>query len=434
MQNDRYGLALSTQSAEAAQAYRDGADCLLTLYPGAPEAFDRAIAADPGFALAYAGKARAEATRFNTPAARAAIATAQSLTAGATERETSHIGFFALMLSGQSAAALDALYTHLKAWPRDAVVYSTSSSPLGLIGTSGRVTLKQDQLALAEALAPHYGDEWWFLPNHAFALAETGQHAPARAKVERSMAEHDANAVGAHTLAHICYEDGHQAEARAFIANWLPSYPREGLLHGHISWHGALCALQQGDAEAAFGIYRDTVAPGASIMPPFFTVMDGSAFLWRAELAGHTVPDGEWDRMRAFAEQHFPNPGMAFADWHIAMAEVAGGAPEASADRVARMEALAEAGRYPAGPVVPAMARGFAAFRSGDYNAAIAAIEPVLAERDRAAGSLAQTDVFEFTLLRAYLAANRLDDATRLIAARRPGPVGIPVRGCKTNR
>jgi hypothetical protein len=75
------------------------------------------------------------------------------------------------------------------------------------------------------------------------------------------------------------------------------------------------------------------------------------------------------------------------------------------------------------------MARAFAAFRSGDYNAAIDAIEPVLNERDRAAGSLAQTDLFEFTLLRAYLAAGRRDDATRLIAARRPGPVGIPVAG-----
>jgi Tfp pilus assembly protein PilF len=235
MAHDRYGLTLSTRSADAAEAYRDGVECLLTLYPGAPAAFDRAIAADPSFAMAYAGKARAEATRFDMPAARAAIATAQSLTAGVTEREASHIGFFALMLSGQPVAALDALYTHLKAWPLDALVYSTSSSPLGLIGTSGRATLKQEQLALAEALAPHYGDDWWFLPNHAFALAETGQHAPARAKVERSMADHAANAVGAHTLAHICYEDGRQAEARAFIAEWLPSYPREGFLHGHIS-------------------------------------------------------------------------------------------------------------------------------------------------------------------------------------------------------
>ena len=55
---DRYGLPLSSASAVACDAYVQGCDLLLTLYPGAIEAFDRAIAADPGFALAHAGKAQ----------------------------------------------------------------------------------------------------------------------------------------------------------------------------------------------------------------------------------------------------------------------------------------------------------------------------------------------------------------------------------------
>ena len=33
-------------------------DLALTFYPGAAEAYDRAIAADPSFALAHAGKAQ----------------------------------------------------------------------------------------------------------------------------------------------------------------------------------------------------------------------------------------------------------------------------------------------------------------------------------------------------------------------------------------
>jgi hypothetical protein len=78
---------------------------------------------------------------------------------------------------------------------------------------------------------------------------------------------------------------------------------------------------------------------------------------------------------------------------------------------------------------VPTVARAFAAFRQGDYGVCIDAIEAVLAERDRAAGSLAQTDLFEFTLLKAYLAAGREADARRLLAARRVGPVGLPVAG-----
>jgi hypothetical protein len=55
---DRYGLTLSTTSSEAAQAYRDGIDLLLSAWTGAAEAFDRAIAADPEFALAQIARAR----------------------------------------------------------------------------------------------------------------------------------------------------------------------------------------------------------------------------------------------------------------------------------------------------------------------------------------------------------------------------------------
>ena len=56
---DRYGLILSTTSNAARDAYVEGVDLLLTVYPGAVAAFDRAIEADPAFALAHIGKARA---------------------------------------------------------------------------------------------------------------------------------------------------------------------------------------------------------------------------------------------------------------------------------------------------------------------------------------------------------------------------------------
>src|SRR4051794_18697518 len=52
MLTDRYGLALSTASAAAQDAYVQASELALTFYPGAAEAYDRALAADPGFALA----------------------------------------------------------------------------------------------------------------------------------------------------------------------------------------------------------------------------------------------------------------------------------------------------------------------------------------------------------------------------------------------
>ena len=58
MHEDRYGLPLSTASSAAASAYRDGIDRMLSAWTGAAEAFERAIADDPDFALAHIARAR----------------------------------------------------------------------------------------------------------------------------------------------------------------------------------------------------------------------------------------------------------------------------------------------------------------------------------------------------------------------------------------
>ena len=71
MLTDRYDLPLSTQSAAARDAYAQGFDLALTLYPGAVAAFDRALDADPGFAMAHAGKAQVLMREGNAVAARA---------------------------------------------------------------------------------------------------------------------------------------------------------------------------------------------------------------------------------------------------------------------------------------------------------------------------------------------------------------------------
>ena len=104
------------------------------------------------------------------------------------------------------------------------------------------------------------------------------------------------------------------------------------------------------------------------------------------------------------------------------------GAPE---PRIAELETRARENRYVAGPGLAVAARGFAAFERGDHAAAIAALAPLMADRARFGGSRAQLDLLEFTLLRAYLASGRLDEARALVAARRPGPVGIPVAGAE---
>jgi tetratricopeptide (TPR) repeat protein len=257
---DRYNLSLSTASAAARDAFVQGSDLALTLYPGAVEAFDRAIGADPGFALAHAGKAQVLMRKGDVAAARAALTAAKNVSAGLPTREASHIAFFDLVFAGRTDPAIAALYAHLMAWPRDALVLATAANPNGLIGASGRLGQKHQIAVLLDSLAPHYGDDFWFLAHHAMALSEDGQLAAARPKIERSVATNPNNAHGAHAFAHVCYESGDRDTARTYLASWLTTYPRAGFFHGHLNWHLSLCELQAGNWAEALRLYREAMA------------------------------------------------------------------------------------------------------------------------------------------------------------------------------
>ncbi|MGH6991556.1 MAG: tetratricopeptide repeat protein, partial [Stellaceae bacterium] len=248
MLTDRYGYLLSTTSSAARDAYVEGCDAKLTMYPGAIEAFDRAVVADPGFALAYAAKAHALLERGDAAAARGSMETANSLTAGLSAREKSHVAFFNLLIAGEAEAALSAVLAHLDAWPRDAVVLATTAFTNGLIGMSGQAGQKRALLELLDGLAASWGDDWWFTAHHGMALSENGQRDAARPKIDRSLAQNPKNPWAAHARAHLFYEEGGANAARAFLASWLPTYPRNGSLYSHLSWHLALGHLEAGDA------------------------------------------------------------------------------------------------------------------------------------------------------------------------------------------
>jgi hypothetical protein len=256
---DRFGLTMSTSSSDARDAYDEGCDLLITAYPGAVSAFDRAIAADPGFALAHVAKSRALQMAADMPAARAALATADSLTAGLSEREASHLDVFRLLLSGQAAAALEAVHAHLRRWPRDALVLSLAANQTGLIGLSGRVGREREQVALLESLAPHYGNDPWFGSHLAMALSENGEQTRAEPIIVRSIAEKPNNSYAAHARAHIHYEMAEGSQAIAFMRGWLPGYSPTAVLYGHLTWHLALVELQEGEEAAAFQRYTEVL-------------------------------------------------------------------------------------------------------------------------------------------------------------------------------
>ena len=429
MLTDRYGLGLSTASAAARDDYVHASDQALTFYPGAAEAYNRAIAADPGFALAHAGKAQVLMRQGDIAGARAALDAAKDVSAGLPDREASHIGFFDLVFTGRTEAAIAALYAHLAAWPCDALVVASAANPNGLIGASGRIGQKHQIAMLMDSLAPHYGDDFWFLSYHAMALSEDGQLAAARMKIEKSVAANPNNAHGAHGFAHVCYESGEPETARTYLSSWLATYPRDGFFYGHLSWHLSLCEIQAGNWAEALRLYRDAIALDRHSGGPQQKISDGAAFLWRTELAGQPRDTAAWHGLYAYANSALPRPGSGLADLHVLLVQAVMRDDAARNARASQIKELAGEGRYPSGSYLPALVRGFAAFERGDFAGAIEALAPLAGHNERIGGSRAQHDLIEFTLLKAYIGANRLEEARRLLSVRRPSASGVPVMG-----
>ena len=365
-------------------------------------------------------------------AAWAALTVAKEVAAGLSERETSRTRFFDLVFAGQTDVAIAALHKHLAAWPRDALVVANAASPNGVIGSSGRIGQKHQIAALMDSLAPHYGDDFWFLSYHAMALSEDGQLHAARSKIEQSLAANPKNAHGAHGFAHVYYESGEVDAARSFLSSWLATYPREGFFYGHLSWHLSLCEIQAGNWSEALRLYQDAVALDQHSGGPQLKISDGASFLWRSELAGHPRDTAGWLGLYGYANNALPQPGDGLSDLHVIL-EQAVMSDEAGLDaRTREMDELTRLGRYPSSSYLPALARGFAAFEHGDFSGAIEGLAPLAGDNERIGGSRAQHDLIEFTLLRACINANRLEEARRLLGARRPGALGVPVLGVAT--
>jgi tetratricopeptide (TPR) repeat protein len=382
----------------ARDAYLEGVGQLLAAKPGPERAFRRAIDAEPEFALAHAGLARALFVAARIPEAKAAAARARELMPQLPARERTAVEVVLLSTEGASAKAYALAREHLKQYPTDAMVLAPCTGVFGLIGFSGRKGREQDLRQLMDELAPHYGEAPWFLVQLAFAQVETGDTEIARKTIERAMQLDPDSAHGAHVKAHVHYEAGEREQGLGFLQRWLPGYAKEGLLHCHINWHIALWQLELGDADAAFKTYLQGVHPGGAWGPPINVFTDAAAFLWRAELAGRTREPELWHEVKRYGDKSFPAAGLAFADVHRALAYAASGDEVALETMLGELRDREEAGKLFAGRIVPHLAEAFDAFARKDYPKAVSLIEPHLAEHERIGGSRAQRRLIELTL------------------------------------
>jgi len=413
MLTDFYGNHLTTNTGLARDSYDIGLRAFLSANYGAQEAFSQAVEADPNFALAYLGLARAFISSGQITDAKAALVKAKNLLEGLTSREKSHFLCCELVFLGEAKKARAAVYKHVSEWPCDAMIAQMCTSVFGLIGFSGEVGRENALLDYTAKLLPHYGEDWWMMSMHAISLCEMGQTLKSMQLMEKALNLNPRNANAAHFFAHILYEENEVLAGRDYLSAWMPNYDRRSLLHGHLSWHQALWALHAGDERTMWEIVDASVLNETGSSLPINVLTDTASIYYRADLAGYNVSVERWIKLSEYAAEKFPNMGQSFADIHAALAHSMAGNEEYLSKLITGSSGFA-------GDIVPAVAKAWKAISENKWDNAKEELENVSSEFERFGGSRAQRDLLEFTYVNVLLRNGNKKTARTTLLERRP--------------
>ena len=415
---DRYGLPLNTSSQTALAHYAEGLELALSQNYGAEEAFAKAAEADEGFALAHAAKGFMEFIRIAVPEARASAETAVNLSSGLSSRERGFVDVVSKFVNGQNLAAVAAVHDHLKEFPLDSMLLRLAQRLYiqGCVGI-GAPDYPIRFYHMMSEVAPHYGEDWAFMGQYAWAKHEVGKMDEGMELAQRSLDLNPANGVAAHSVAHVLYEMSQDDEGAAFLGGWLEDYDRRSTYRVHLSWHQALFELAMGRYNQALGWYERDIRPSVQELK-YAALADSASLVWRMKIYGDVSPQAPWSELVALAAPAADRPGPSFRDAHAALAFTAAGDDESFGRLVDGLQAMADNGDATAREATLPLIQGIGAFGEGNYAEAVRLLEPVYPQLTRVGGSHAQRLVFEDTLLEAYLRAEEFDKATDMLRER----------------
>jgi tetratricopeptide (TPR) repeat protein len=412
---DDHGLAVSTVEPAALECYQRGAHGLLGWDRHALDHFRAALDHDPRLALAHAGAGVCLFLEERFDEARVAAEAARQAVAGQSERERSHVEALALLVTSSPAETERAMRDHLAAWPGDRLIVQR----LYFVWFwQGRFP---EMLALTSALTRWSPGDSFLLGLHAFALEQAGRCDEAVRVAQAAILANPRDAWAIHALAHALYEmAAFDTGVRRLPATIHPC-THLGWFRNHLLWHLTLMFLAAGDYGRASTLGRRVFERAPSSIPG--DLHDSISLLWRLGLAGLDV-EARWPPFVEIARNRLGRQALLFHAVHLGMALAAGG-DWATAERQLGMlrERVRKDRTGLVGEVVVPLVEGLHAFAGGDYQRAIARIEPLRPRLVEIGGSRAQREIFHDTLLEACFRAGDLDRAERLLVervARRP--------------
>ena len=433
MHLDDRGLPVSTASAKAAAAFNHLVTGYLTYRADTPDRLAATLEADPDFALAHCMKGYFAMLGFKQAVVAVAVEearTAQSLAAGATARERSHVAALTAWTEGELDRAIAVWESILRDHPHDVVAFRLAHFVNFWLGRP------QDMVASVERVIPAWSED---VPGYAtilacrcFAQEEAGNYLGAEPSGRRAIELDPGDLWAAHAVAHVMEMQGRRSEGIAWLTALAPNWEGSHNLRHHLWWHRALFALEYGDHATVLELYdtrfRDLAAPLTVASPDvYIDVQNATSMLFRLQRLGVDVGD-RWEELADKAEARIGDCQSAFTLPHWLMALTATGRTAAAQRMIEAMRAFAQ-GRGTVPPLVRdyvlPIAEAQLAHAAGRHAEAVALMRPAIGGMYRLGGSHAQQDVLEQLFVDAALKAGSTADI-RLVLERVAGRRAIP--------
>jgi tetratricopeptide (TPR) repeat protein len=413
--HDRRGLAVSTANPASLEGYEQALDLTASYFVDPLATINKALEADPTFAAGHclrAALALMSSERGALPILEESVTAIEALGGRANERERMHAAAGRARLGGDFARSIRLYGDIVVDYPRDLLAVQIAHVGDFFLGQS---TLLRDRMA---QVLPHWNETvpgyGYVLGMHAFGLEETANYAGAEATGRRALELNPRDPWAVHAVAHVMEMQGRLRDGIDWLTSRQADWSVDNGLAYHNWWHLGLFHLDLGDTARAVELYDSRIRPGQSSVA--LEMVDASAMLWRLMLRGVDV-GSRWqplaDSWQPLAEDAF----YAFNDAHAVMALAGAGRWEQVHRVLASLESAASGqgtNAMMSREVGLPVARAFASFGQGRYEAAIDDLLQVRAHANRFGGSHAQRDIVHLTLIESALRAGRASLARAL--------------------
>ncbi len=432
---DLHGLALSTPSAAAADAFNRTLRSYLGYRTDISEHLKTILKADPSFALAHCAKGyfmMLTYNRANVAVAADAHRVAAGLALAATWREKAHVTALGAWVAGDLEQALQGWEDVLKAHPTDVLALRLSHFNYFWLGRAAQMR------ASVERLLPHWHEA---LPAYgtllsclSFGLEECGEFAAAERAGRRAVELDAADVWGTHAVAHVLEMQGRRDEGIRWLAGLERHWAQTNNIVHHLWWHRAMFHLERREFDEVLELYdrqfRNLASPLVTAMPDLYIdVQNAASMLFRLERQGIDVGT-RWEEIADKAEARIGDCLSVFTLPHWMMA-LAATKRDPAATRM--LHAMRDYGSTAAttAPVVRdvgiPVCEAVLVHRQGQHARALMLMGPVLDKLYLLGGSHAQRDVLEQLYLDCSMKAGRRLEARALldrVTARFPMPPG----------